>query len=254
MFFPVRLTDDLGAIVLLERRGDDLGRGCRSVDEDGDRQVPVRRDAVTGRRVFLHVPVRGLLGEDQAVVDELAGDLLRGVDIPAGVVAEIEDDLVGALVEQLLEPGPELVGGRGGEAERDEADVVIDHPRLDFLELDLGAGDRHIERLAVVALDRERDVSAGLAADLADLVVDRRAVDRLPVDGEDVVPRQDSAASAGDSSSGATTTRRQVSLNSVHDARSEGSSVFVMAISAPMPLKLPDRSPSACWYWPSGGI
>ena len=109
-----RLTDDLGATVLLERRGDDLGRGRRSaVDEDGDRQVRVRRDAVTGRRVFLHVPVRGLLGEDQAVVDELAGDLLRGVDIPAGVVAEIEDDLVGALVEQLLEPGPELVGGRG---------------------------------------------------------------------------------------------------------------------------------------------
>ena len=61
------------------------------------------------------------------------------------------------------------------------------------------------------------------------------------------------ASSAGVPASGATTTRRQVSLKDVHAARSAGSSVFVIAISAPMPPKLPDRSPSACWYC-SGGM
>ena len=54
--------------------------------------------------VALHVVARGLLREDQPVVEELAGDLLRGIDVAAGVVAQVEDDLVGALVEQLGRP------------------------------------------------------------------------------------------------------------------------------------------------------
>ena len=65
--------------------------------------------------------------------------------------------------------------------------MVVDHPRLDLLEDDLGAGDGQVERLAAVALDGEGDVGARLAADLRDLVVDGRALDALAVDGEHVV-------------------------------------------------------------------
>ena len=119
--------------------------------------------------VLANVVVGRLLREDQPVVDELAGDLLRRVDVAAGVVAQVEDDLVGALVEELGEARRRT--GRRPVREkplrRDVADVAVDHPRLDLLEDDLGARDRHVERLAVVALDREGDVGARLAADLA---------------------------------------------------------------------------------------
>ena len=41
--------------------------------------------------------------------DELAGDLLRRVDVATRVVAQVEDDLVGALVEEVGEAVRELV-------------------------------------------------------------------------------------------------------------------------------------------------
>ena len=60
-------------------------------------------------------------------------------------------------------------------------------------------------------------------------------------------PALSPAFSAGESSSGATTTRAQVSLKLVHASRSSGLSRLRTPISAPMPLNWPDRSPRARW-------
>ncbi len=47
---------------------------------------------------------------------------------------------------------------------------------------------------------------------------------------------------------GATTTRTQVSDRTAQASRSSGFSVFSIASSAPIPVKVPDRSPSEFWY------
>src|SRR5688572_9560795 len=77
-----RLAHQRGAPALLQRgRHDFRGGGGSAVDEHGDRQIGVGGDAVAERLVTLHALVGRLLGEDQAVRDELAGDLLCGVDV-----------------------------------------------------------------------------------------------------------------------------------------------------------------------------
>ena len=47
---------------------------------------------------------------------------------------------------------------------------------------------------------------------------------------------------------GATTTSTQVSDRVAQASRSSGFSVFSTASSAPIPLNVPDRSPSEFWY------
>ena len=69
--------------------------------------------------------------------------------------------------------------------------MLVDHPRLDFLELDLGARDGQVERLGLVPLQRQRHVAAGLATDPADLVLHGRSVHRLAVDRQHDIARLD---------------------------------------------------------------
>ena len=133
------------------------------------RQVGVGGDAVAGGRVLADVVAGRLLGEDQAVVDELAGDLLRRLDVAARVVAQVEHDLVGALVEELLR-GPRRTArwparrSRSGRCSRCGRRSAGSRPPGVTISARVM---RDVERLAAVALDGERDVGARLAADLA---------------------------------------------------------------------------------------
>jgi hypothetical protein len=62
-------------------------------------------------------------------------------------------------------------------------------------------------------------------------------------------PGRRPAASAGELASGATMTIAHVSVTTGQASRFPGSVRFSMPTSAPMPLKLPDRSSSAEPYW-----
>ena len=121
------------------------------------------------------------------------------------------------------------------------ADAVVEQLGADLLEVDHRAGDRDVH-LLVIAADRQRHVGSGLAAhdvhERAHRLAGRSARRRSRGSGHR--PR-DPASSAGEPSSGETTTIAQLSVTTVHDSRSSGSDRFSMPTSAPMPLNSPDR-------------
>ena len=75
------------------------------------------------------------------------GDLLGRIDIAARVVAQVEDDRGGAVVEQLRRaPSWNWSGLALAEAvQGDVADVAVEHLAGDFLGGDLGARDGQVE-------------------------------------------------------------------------------------------------------------
>src|SRR5437879_6398968 len=138
-----------------QRRAPSFQEGCRkdlrgrctpTVDKYYQWQRWVGRQA-TGRRLpALDLPARRLLGEDEARPDELRGDPVGGVDVSARVIPKVEDDRGGPIVQQLLQPGVELVGARRAEAvQRDVADLALEHLGVHLAAGDLAAGDLHVE-------------------------------------------------------------------------------------------------------------
>ena len=87
-----RLADDDGAVVVLERAGDDLARArARAVDEHRERVVRLGALAV---RDLLFAPLARVAdgGDDGPVVDELVGDLGRLIEQAARVAAQVEHE------------------------------------------------------------------------------------------------------------------------------------------------------------------
>src|SRR5205085_8405342 len=110
------LADDEAAPVILNRPGDDLrGRGRVAVDEDDERVIygVVERVLVDVVVILVAAAHRD---DGLAAPDEAARHLDRLVEQAAGVVPEVEDELLHALVAQILERGTQLVGGRLREA------------------------------------------------------------------------------------------------------------------------------------------
>ena len=95
-----RLADDRAPAMLLwppPRSPRPMRRSPLTARPAADR---IGREPVAGRlRTLLLVTADSWLKISRS--HELAGDLLRRVDVAAGVVAEVEDDLVGALVEEV---------------------------------------------------------------------------------------------------------------------------------------------------------
>ncbi len=67
--------------------------------------------------------------------------------------------------------------------------MAVDHPGRHLLDGDVVAGDGDVERLAVVAAHRQRDIGPTLTPDSRDLVLHGRAVDRRAVHGKHHVAR-----------------------------------------------------------------
>ena len=77
-------ADELAALGVLDRPGHDLGRaGGPEVDEDGDRDVDRLAARLDGVLVDLAALVALLV--DDAVLEELAGDVDRLADVAAGL-------------------------------------------------------------------------------------------------------------------------------------------------------------------------
>src|SRR6185295_2456851 len=109
------LADDLTAAVVLDRPGEDLaGRGRAAVDQDDDREVG--RQATRLDRVALPLAPGVLLEQDVAVAQELAGRRDDLIELSARVVAEVDDQRLGAFAARAADGRLQLVGRRPDEA------------------------------------------------------------------------------------------------------------------------------------------
>src|SRR3972149_3572235 len=140
--------------------GDDLARrGAATVDEDHDVDVGVDRGDLLVRLRLGQLAVGIPLPEDRARGDELAGHRPSRGHEPAGVAAEVDDQLRLATIDCRVDRLDELRGAVVREAgPPDVADFVVGQRLGDDLALvDRVAGDRDLERVPALALDEEDD-------------------------------------------------------------------------------------------------
>src|SRR5690606_4121790 len=184
-------ADDHGAVVVLERAGDDLGSAGRLlVDEDDEGDVG--RDGDRVRDVDPFEAALPLLGDGGAAWEEDPGDVDRLVDDPAAVAAQVEDDPARAPVEELRDRDCRLLrGGLVELKERDVSDPAVDeHREGDGGDMDDGAGQSDLEGLVDPrASDLDLDDRPRLALEPAGDLVERPPRDRLTVERKDEVSR-----------------------------------------------------------------
>ena len=197
-----RLADDHGAVVVLERAGDDLAGARRgAVDQDHDRVVGL--GAVARRALLLAALGAADGGDDRAALQELVGDLRRLLEQAAGVAAQVEHQaLERASFLQLGERLVQLVARARLELlEADVADARLERAVLDRLDADLLAreleGARALPAVGAVAMHPDRDLGARLAAQALHRVVERHVERRLVVDLDDAIEPLEAARPAG---------------------------------------------------------
>ena len=171
------LAERLGAdegrpSAVVERAGDDLGRGRRpAVDEE-------RRAGSTGRwrrppglaAVSVRLPSASCCQKTVPVGEELAGDLAGRGDEPARVAAQVDDELAArrAPTPPATASSNSPGGAIGEPGELDVADLAAgERVRLDLGLDDDRAHDLDVERRARPAPDPQRDRRVLGAADLA---------------------------------------------------------------------------------------
>lgn len=203
--------DDETPVPILDGARHDLRRArAAAIDHDDEGKAVVRR--ALGGEVLLagaaNAPLR--VDDELAAADELVRDLDGLVQVAARVAAKVQDELLHALALEVREGFFQLVGGRGREtAGSNEADVLGEHEVIgDALDRDLGARDREVkELLATRALDPDRDLGAGAAAELFH---DLRLGDSdraLAFDLHDSIARADAQLVGGEPSNGLMTVR-----------------------------------------------
>ena len=184
------------AAVVLQGAGDDFGSRRRGAVDQHDDGRPAQQ--VAGRRSTVDMVVRGVAaagGDHDAAVEKNAGDIDRSVEQPAGVVAQIEDEAVQPALRPRLHPVDRTgelgrgVLGEGGNA--GIADVVRLEVRFDRDDADHVARQRHIERAAVIASNRQDHSAACRPAQPFDDFLDIHPGGRLGVDLDDAVSRLD---------------------------------------------------------------
>ena len=191
-----------GAMVVLQRAGHDLRGGGRAAVDQHHHREPAG-GVLVGCRIealrALHLAATDR--DDLALVDEGVRNRHGLLQQAARVVAEIEhvaQQLVAGLLLQRLERVDETHIGLLVEAgDPDIADVGALEVRLHRLDLDVGAGELHVEGLAALAADRELDIAVDGTAHLLHGLVQRQSLHLLAVDLHDVVVRLDPGARGG---------------------------------------------------------
>jgi hypothetical protein len=186
-------ADDGGAPVILQRAGNDLGRGGRAaVDQHDDRLV-------LGEIAGASVEALSLLGgaaayrHDLALLQERIGDRDRLIEQSARIVAQVDDEalelvagLRGQIGDRLLQAFGSLLVELGN---ADEGDVVALEVRAHRAHPDDVARDRHLDRL-VLALSHDLELDLGIhrSAHLLDRLVEGQPLHLLVVEiGDDVI-------------------------------------------------------------------
>ena len=185
------------AVAVLQRAGDDLRRrGRLAVDEHGDRDLGVDR----GARRLEHVlgPRAAARGDDLALGDEDRRHQDGLVEQAAAVVAEVEDDRLGALADQAAHGLADLaVGARGEAGELDVGDLLVArarHARLDHRDVHVRALEPDLARRGLARDDGQRHRGAGRALDARRGLLGGDAAQRATADGDDLVPGLEAAS------------------------------------------------------------
>ena len=185
------------ALAVLQRAGDDLGRGGRTaIHKHHDRYI--RESGGADSVVAALVALATAAGRDDfAAIDEARCDLDRGLEKSARIITQVEHEALEAaahVLAHLLKAAVERLHGllvEGGDAQI--ADIA-DGFRLDDFRPDDFAGQRHIERFDILAHDGDVDGRADRAAHLLHGIVQRQADDGLAIDGGEKVARLDPGA------------------------------------------------------------
>ncbi len=212
------LAHDHRALVVLQRAGDDLrGRRRIGVGQHHHRDLLEQRRQILQRivldrrqPVIVEVGLVDPLGVGHLAIGRDHGHVLgqegrrhadRALQHAAAVVAQVQHQAlhVRILLRQLGQAPAQIGHGALLEAgQADPADGRIDHLGLDRLHADLGARDRHREgAFFALAVDRQRDLGAGLAAHALDRLFERQPAHRLVVDAGDQVAGLDAGAEGG---------------------------------------------------------
>ncbi len=178
--------------MILQGAGHDLrGRGATAIDQH-DQRHPFAGIGRIGVEAQLGIGDAALGVDDQALGEEVIGNLHRGLQHAAGVVAQVQHqavELLAAIV--LLQLGQRLADLLAGvDLELGDTQVSVtglQQLALDAAHLDHRTGQLDVERLAAFAYQRQADGAAGFAAHLGDGVHHRQTLGRLPVDFDDQV-------------------------------------------------------------------
>src|SRR2546426_7998385 len=194
-------AEDEGALVVLERARDDLrGAGAPAVHQHDHREVGPRAGLV--REVLLFLVLEPAVGvDDEARVEEEVGHLDRLGEEAARIVAQVEDQALEParlLVEALERPLEVVVGALLELRHAHVAVALVEHLRLDALDLDDLARQRDVEELGhVLALQGERHLGLLRAAHLLDRVHQRQVLGELALDLQDLIAGLDPGAVGG---------------------------------------------------------
>ena len=155
--------------MILKRAGDHLrGGGGTAVDENGERGA-VQDIAVVGHQPHLGFRIATLGVGDQALIEKLVGDIHRGAEDAARIVAKIDDQpkqFPGALFGEPLDGGAQIP--RGPVLELRDADVAVagfDHPGTHAVDTDFRTHQVEVHGCGrAIAPHSQVDVGAGFAA------------------------------------------------------------------------------------------
>src|SRR3989441_8296064 len=180
-------ANQLGPGVVFDRTRSDLRRARRVLVEENDEAIA---EGATGASDFLQLLLAATRHEDGAgpLADELTDHVVGGVDVSAGVIAQVEHDHV----DRTLEIVPERLVEFGCRPAAELEDSHVEHAVIEDMGGDAGhvdvlASDVEAQRLAVPA-HLELDGGSGLSADATHGVVGGPPFGALSVDGSHHVP------------------------------------------------------------------
>src|SRR5690606_12438584 len=189
------------SFLVLQGAGDTLrSRGAAAVDQHdhGYAFTGVRRIGIEAQ---LGIGDAALGVDDQALLEEMVGDLYRGLQHAAGVVAQVQDQAVEFLAVFLAQSCQCLAHLRAGvDLELGDTQVAIawfEQLALDAGDLDDCARQFDVEGLAALAHQRQVDFAAWLAAHHPHSLDHRQALGRFAVDLDDQVASLDAGSGCG---------------------------------------------------------
>ncbi len=178
-------------MAVLQRAGDQLRLARRAAIDQRDDRLAVRDIAGGGGDPLGVVGLVALDDGDIALVDKIVGGGYRGIEIAAGIVAQIDDEagqLAAGLLPQILDGVGESAGCRRIECgDPDITDIAAFEARGDGREFVGGALDLDIDRAAAAAAQHQGDLAAGGTAQFLLHFVQRQIVGRFLVDAVDHV-------------------------------------------------------------------
>jgi len=157
-------THERRAVVVLKRAAEDLARGCGVLVDEQDERHVIRRHEPVGAHLLLGL-VALLDPHDDAVIYEQGCDVDRLLQESTGIVSNIENERLCALLLQVFDRLLELfLTLRVEAAQGDVADIlVVAHEfRHHVGDVDLGALDR--EGVLLVVLGGARNCELDLGA------------------------------------------------------------------------------------------